>query len=149
VSTGSNYTLFHFDANDTWGNVNQGWIVAIANLPYAPASFYAVSQGPITLEQFTTIMKGQLNLLNPDLVSGYSINELNLHIYYPFPTNDALRNPVGGGFYGRFNSLQGRRNTFWVGTLQAGLCAHHSIIEANFRLMAQHFPMSNGKREVE
>jgi len=115
---------------------------------YAPASFYSFSNSPLTNDQLRSLVTSQFNQIvanfNPSipgggLFSGYTINSFHLHEYYPRPSNDNLTDASGGGFYARLEALQGRRNTYWVGTLHAGMAAHHSIMDKAKRLVDAHF----------
>jgi hypothetical protein len=142
TNTGNNYTLVQINVTNAPPNetkfVVQGLTAVQTQLTYAPASFYAFSDTPVTRDQLQTIVESQLDRFPSYLITNYTIVEdLFLHEYYPRPNNASLLDPVG--FYTKLEQMQGRRDTYWVGTLHAGLAAHHSIMEKTFRLVNEHF----------
>jgi len=151
-ATNNNFTFVHLDFTRPFefNHSNSGWLAIQTSLSYAPASFYHFSNDPtFTREQQLTEVKNQFDQIvaafNPSipgggLFSSYIIRHFQAHQYYPHPNNTVLNNPNNStGFYTALENLQGRRNTFWVGTLQAGMAAHHSIMDKVKRLVSAHF----------
>jgi len=150
AATNNNFTFVHLDFTRPFefNHVDSGWLAMQTTKSYAPASFYSFSNNQnMTSDQLRTQVTSQFNQIvasyNPStgggLFSSFTINSFHLHEYYPRPSNANLTDATDGGFYARLENLQGRRNTYWVGTLHAGMAAHHSIMDKAKRLVDAHF----------
>jgi len=121
----ANFSLSRFDIGNPWRMVNQGIIAIYNQVPYAPSNMYGFSDVPISSADYKALMQIQLDLVPKSLITNYTIVEVNTHGFYPHPSDAELVDPVG--YYTKLHNMQGRRNTFWVGVVQSGFCATHSV----------------------
>jgi len=140
AAVANNFTFVHLDFTRPFefNHANSGWLAMQTTKSYAPASFYSFSNNQTTTkDQLRAQVAGQFDqiVVSGGLFTGYTIHNFHLHEYYPRPSNANLSDASGGGFYERLQTRQGKRNTFWVGTLQAGMAAHHSIMDKVKRLV--------------
>jgi len=140
TSTNTNFSLIHLDTTAPFDQVKNGWTSIHSVFNYSPANLYGHTEVAMSVDDFKTLVTQQLNKIDKSQVTDFSIVDINLHEYYPRPTKKALEE---GNFWARLEDIQGRRKTFWVGTLQSGLNAHHGILDSTLRLMNENFPSSS------
>jgi hypothetical protein len=133
----ANFSLSRIDIGNPWKMVNQGIIAIYNQVPYAPSNMYGFSDVPISSADYKSLLQIQLNLVPKSLITNYTIHEVNTHGFYPHPSDAALSDPEG--FYTKLRKLQGKRNTFWVGVVQSGFCATHSVLNAVKLLADEYF----------
>jgi hypothetical protein len=151
-ATSNNFTFVHLDFTRPFefNHTNSGWVAIQTTKPYAPASFYYFANDPtFTRDQLRSQVTAQfdqivaaydLQIPGGGLFSSYDIRQFFVHEYFPHPNNTVLNNPNNStGFFTGLENLQGRRNTYWVGALHAGMSAHHSIMDKVKRLVDSHF----------
>jgi hypothetical protein len=131
------YNLIHLDVTRPFNNVVNSWLMLNVKVSYAPTNFLGFSDNLTTSADFRALVTAQLNLVPPTLITSFNFTELFFHEYYPYPSNADLTTQKG--FYTKLEDLQGRRNTYWVGTLLSGLQAHHAIFDKSYRLAVKHF----------
>merc|ERR1712150_93926 len=84
---------------------------------YSMGVFYAYSTKDIALSKAKENLVSLLNrVCNDTATSAFSVEDIrnaNKWDYFPHVSHDSLAN----GFYDKLHRLQGKRNTFWAGSL--------------------------------
>jgi hypothetical protein len=103
--------------------------------PFGPAQILGSSSNPMTNAQFASLAATQIAHLSPSVNA--SVWFTNYHQYQPYPVTSGINHPFG--FYTQLQTLQGHRNTYYIGAL-ASYAGTYLVWEQAFDLIAKNFP---------
>lgn len=109
-------------------------------LPYGPAQIKASANAPITVEAMEQVVRDQLARFPPALLTSARLVKLIRHVFQPHFTTDALSGGQSTGQgYGGLAGLQGRRDTYYLGSL-VRFPITYQLWDYSLRFVSEHFP---------
>jgi len=110
------------------------------NTPAGPIAVYANSDSeiPVTYDQAVKLVTDALPRIPSNLLNGFTVAEINYHLYDPHFKVDALRASPSADT--RLARLQGKSSTYWVGAATR-YDASAVVWNQAYELVVQHFPV--------
>jgi len=114
-------------------------VIISRDVPYGPfsAPMVGLPCQPNTLDEMKAIVARQLAKLPSSVVTSANVPTIFEHRFQPYYSSrdlQAVPSPPS-----ELRSLQGHRNTFYVGAIES-FCSHIHIIERNINLIKANFP---------
>lgn len=106
------------------------------DLPYGPANGWASSDNYITDAAMLAVVNDRLSKMPASYLTSVSVTRFIRHVFQPhFPVSALAASPNP---YNTIASLQGRRNTYYIGALMS-FAETAKVLETTYRLIDQRF----------